>query len=140
MVSYSDADCKDTDLKCAPYKKMDSAERQLAALNRKLLTLAFRTFATYDADDLGYNDDLKKFFTEADRSWRSYRDAQCLVAFYLQGMSRKDIPDLAEECRLDKTRERIREVNSFLPFFTANKELDERLKKEKNEKERQHGK
>jgi len=122
MASYSDADCKDTDLKCAPYKKMDSAERQLAALNRKLLTSALRGYATYNEDDPGYLDDLKKFFADADRTWRGYRDAQCEMEFFIQGMSRHGNEGLVETCRLGKTRERIRELNSFMPLFKDKKE------------------
>jgi uncharacterized protein YecT (DUF1311 family) len=123
MASSPDyADCKDTDSSCAPYRKMDSAERLLDALNRKLLTLKLREYATYTDDDPNYLRDLKKSSADADRTWRSYRDAQCEMELFIQGMTRHGNPGLVESCRLDKTQKRIRELNFFMPSLKDQKD------------------
>ena len=100
-------DCSDSDLRCAPYKKMYFEEQTLENINTDLIVTASELYAEYATDDTAYLDDLTIYFNESDRVWRTYRDAQCELEPFIQGVSRRESYDMTEVCRLDETRKRI---------------------------------
>ncbi len=109
------ADCERMRLHhCAPYARMHALDKQLDESNRELLRVAGERYASYEANQPGYADDLAKAIAEADRAWRAYRDAQCSLDPLLQGMSRNEASDLAEACRADRTSARISELKEAL--------------------------
>lgn len=111
----------DTDLKacerlkpnaCVPYKQMFQADRQLASLNDELLARARKSYASYAEDDAKYLSDISQGLAQADQAWRAYRDAQCEVSPFLEGMSRVEAGDVTEACRLELTQARIKELKA----------------------------
>lgn len=99
--------CPESDFHCAPYKNMYSEEKKLEKTNIELMALANKKYAEYIIDDHAYLDDLMKYFNESDRAWRTYRDAQCAMEPFAQGMSRRESADITEACRLGETKNRI---------------------------------
>lgn len=116
FAKESDADLKACErLKpnaCLPYKAMFRADRQLALLNAELLARAKKRYASYAEDDARYLSDITQGLAQADQAWRAYRDAQCEVSPFLEGMSRVETSDLAEACRLELTQARIKELKT----------------------------
>ncbi len=114
FAKESNADLKECErLKpnaCRPYKDMFFAEKQLTALNAELLAKAQKRYAFYAQDDANYLSDIAQGLADVDRTWRAYRDAQCTVSPFLEGMARVETGDLAEACRLKLTRDRIKEL------------------------------
>jgi uncharacterized protein YecT (DUF1311 family) len=43
-----------------------------------------------------------------------YRDSQCQLEPYVNGMSRNEFSDLVEQCRLEKTEIRILELEALI--------------------------
>jgi len=116
FAKRSDADLKACErLKpnaCVPYKQMFQADRQLASLNAELLAKAKQSYASYAEDDAKYLSDITQGLAQADQTWRAYRDAQCEVSPFLEGMSRVEAGDVTEACRLELTQARIKELKA----------------------------
>ena len=106
-------ECPDSDLRCAPYRNMYIEERRLEKTNAELMAIAVKQYATHTTNDHAYLDDLARYFNESDRAWRTYRDAQCAMEPFVQGMSRRESADITEVCRLDETRKRISALNEL---------------------------
>ena len=62
----------------------------------------------YGAD---YVQELLTFQNKANRAWKEYRDSTCYAESYIDGMSRREISNIAEDCRLLMTEKKISEIN-----------------------------
>jgi uncharacterized protein YecT (DUF1311 family) len=89
-------------------------ELELQRTNSEVLALSRSRYSTYIEDDRAYLDDLATYLRDSDRTWRAYRDANCLFEPFAQGMSRHESYDLTQSCRADKTRQRISELKRFI--------------------------
>jgi uncharacterized protein YecT (DUF1311 family) len=107
-------DCERTHpMRCKPYREMHGAERELAEVEHSSITHARKAFASYADGDAAYLNDLEGAAREANRTWRAYREAQCTLEPFAQGMSRDVSEHLAEVCRARMTRARIDEIKAF---------------------------
>lgn len=100
-------------MRCKPYREMHLAERQLAKVERSSIVSARKAYATYAEGDAAYQNDLEAAARDANRAWHAYREAQCTLEPFAQGMSRDLSEDLAEACRVRMTRRRIDELNAL---------------------------
>ncbi|MEG3790655.1 lysozyme inhibitor LprI family protein [Lysobacter sp. CCNWLW3] len=98
---------------CKPYKDMHALEMQRVQLSRDLLTKARSSYASYTEDDPAYLDDLASYLKDSDATWGAYRDADCLLEPFAQGMSRQEASDLTEACRIERTQTRIAELKAL---------------------------
>lgn len=102
-------------MRCRPYREMHNAERELAEIEQSSIESAQKAFASYADDDTAYLKDLDAAAREANRAWRAYREAQCALEPFAQGMSRNLSERLAEACRARMTRARIDEIKALHP-------------------------
>lgn len=102
-------------MRCKPYREMHVAERQLAEVEQSSIASARKTYASYTDGDAAYLDDLEAAAREANHAWRAYREAQCALEPFAQGMSRDLSEHLAEACRVRMTRARIDEIMALHP-------------------------
>jgi hypothetical protein len=107
------ADCTD-EFKCVPYRKMYYAEADLKRLEQRAFELADKSYSGRDMWDKAYYKDLKESFTGSNAAWRSFRDAHCTAEQFYSGMSRREMGDLAEACRLEMTNARIEQMKQLL--------------------------
>lgn len=98
---------------CRPYKQMHALERQRIQLSQDILAKARHSYASYAEDDPAYGDDLTTYLKNSDAAWGAYRDADCLLEPFVQGMSRREAPDLTEACRVERTKARIAELTAL---------------------------
>lgn len=98
---------------CKPYKEMHALERKRVQLSQEILTKARKRYASYVEGDAAYLDDLASYLKGSDAAWAAYRDADCLLEPFSQGMSRREAPDLTEACRVDRTKARIAELEAL---------------------------
>jgi uncharacterized protein YecT (DUF1311 family) len=107
-------DCERTHpMRCKPYREMHLAERQLTEVEQSSIASARKTYASYADGDAAYLNDLDAAAREANRAWRAYREAQCTLEPFVQGMSRDLSEHLAEICRVRMNRTRIDEIKAF---------------------------
>jgi uncharacterized protein YecT (DUF1311 family) len=107
-------DCERTHpMRCRPYREMHGAERELAEVEQSSIAHVRKAFASYADGDAAYLNDLEAAALEANRAWRAYREAQCTLEPFVQGMSRDLSEHLAEACRVRMTRARIDEIKGF---------------------------
>jgi uncharacterized protein YecT (DUF1311 family) len=107
-------DCERTHpMRCRPYREMHDAERQLEEAEQSSIASARKTYASYADGDAAYLNDLEDAAREANRAWRAYREAQCTLEPFAQGMSRDLSEHLAEACRARMTRVRIDELTAL---------------------------
>ncbi|MBX9400278.1 DUF1311 domain-containing protein [Lysobacter sp. BMK333-48F3] len=106
--------CADSDLHCAPYKKMYALRGQLAKLEADAYALADKAYGNLKMWDQTYLVDMKESFTKSNSAWRVYRDSHCTAEQFYAGTTRKDIGDLAEACRAQLTQARIEEMKTLL--------------------------
>lgn len=97
-------------MRCKPYREMYVAERELAEVEQASMASARRVYANYTEGDASYLSDLDATARRANEAWRSYREAQCALEPFAQGMSRNLSEDLAEACRARLTRNRTDEI------------------------------
>jgi hypothetical protein len=102
-------------MRCKPYREMHLAERQLTEVEQSSIASAQKTYASYADGDAAYLNDLDAAAREANRAWRAYREAQCILEPFAQGMSRDLSEHLAEACRVRMTRARIDEIKALHP-------------------------
>jgi uncharacterized protein YecT (DUF1311 family) len=100
-------------MRCKSYREMHGAERQLAEVEQSSIASVRKAYASYADGDAAYLDDLDAAAREANRAWRAYREAQCALEPFAQGMSRDLSEHLAEVCRIRMTRARIDEIKGF---------------------------
>ena len=100
-------------MSCKPYREMHSAERALLRAETAFVNSALRAYHSYIGNDPAYLDDIAAHSREANTAWRAYRDAQCALKPLAQGMARGESENLAETCRLAKTKTRIAELESL---------------------------
>jgi uncharacterized protein YecT (DUF1311 family) len=107
-------DCERTHpMRCKPYREMHLAERQLAEVEQSSIASARKAYASYADGDAAYLSDLDAAAREANRAWRAYREAQCALEPFAQGMSRDLSEHLGEACRARMTRGRIDELTTL---------------------------
>jgi uncharacterized protein YecT (DUF1311 family) len=92
---------------------MYAAERELAEVERASIASARRAYADYTEGDAGYLSDLDATARRANAAWRAYREAQCALEPFAQGMTRDLSEDLTEACRVRMTRSRIDELKAL---------------------------
>lgn len=107
-------------MRCKPYRDMASAERRLSDLEVASLAAARKTYATYVDGDAAYLTDLDAAAKQASDAWRAYREAQCSLEPFAQGMSRNDSEDQIEACRARMTEARIIELKALFAPANAN--------------------
>lgn len=100
-------------MSCKPYREMHSAERALLQAETAFEASAQRAYRSYIGNDPAYLDDIAAHTREANTTWRAYRDAQCALEPLAQGMARGESENLAETCRLAKTKTRIAELEAL---------------------------
>jgi uncharacterized protein YecT (DUF1311 family) len=98
---------------CKPYRELYLTEQMLQRAEANLLKSAQQAYGGYDENAPAYLDDLAAYARESNAAWRAYRDAQCALEPFAQGMSRSESENLAEVCRLAKTRARIAELDAL---------------------------
>ncbi|WP_305805912.1 lysozyme inhibitor LprI family protein [Stenotrophomonas sp. YIM B06876] len=106
-------DCPNTDLRCAPYRRMHALDTQLLQASAQLVQDSRKAYASLTANDPAYLDDLDAGMRRADLAWRASRDADCAVEPMVQGMSRVEVTDLIEACRVDRTQERLGQLDEW---------------------------
>lgn len=100
-------------MRCRPYREMHDAERELAEIEQSSIDSAQKAFASYADGDAAYLKDLDTAAHEAHRAWRAYREAQCTLEPFAQGMARDLSEHLTEACRARMTRARVDEIKAF---------------------------
>jgi uncharacterized protein YecT (DUF1311 family) len=100
-------------MRCKPYREMHGAERALTEIEQFSIASARKTYASYADGDAAYLNALDAAAREANRAWRAYREAQCVLEPFAQGMSRDLSEHLAEVCRVRMTRARIDEIKAL---------------------------
>ncbi len=100
-------------MRCRPYREMHGAERELAEIEQSSIESAQKAFASYADGDAAYLNDLDAAAREANHAWRAYREAQCALEPFAQGMSRDLAENLTEACRARMTRIRIDELRAL---------------------------
>ena len=109
-------DCERTHpMRCKPYREMHLAERQLTEVEESSIASVRKAYASYADGDAAYLNDLEAAAREANRAWRAYREAQCTLEPFAQGMLRDLSQHLAEACRARMTRVRIDELKALRP-------------------------
>ena len=98
---------------CKPYRDLHFAEQTLQQTQTHLLQSAKHAYASYTENDPAYLDDLATYARQSNAAWLTYRDAQCALEPFAQGMSRSESENLAEACRLAKTQARIAELDAL---------------------------
>lgn len=98
---------------CKPYRELHFAEETLQQTEANLLRSAQQAYTRYTENDPAYLDDLAAYARQSNEAWRAYRDAQCVLEPFAQGMSRSESENLAEACRLEKTRARVAELDAL---------------------------
>ncbi|MGN7920028.1 lysozyme inhibitor LprI family protein [Lysobacter sp. 22409] len=104
---------------CKPYKEMHALDRELIKASRDVLSRALRQYASYVGGDEAYLDDLSSRMQTSDRMWRAYRDADCRLEPFLQGMSRQEADGLSEACRVERTKARLRQLRQLAEPLTS---------------------
>lgn len=97
-------------MRCKPYQEMHLAERELTEVEQSATASARNAYASYVDGDAAYLNDLEASAREANQAWRAFREAQCSLEPFAQGMSRDLSEHLAEACRVRMTRARIEEL------------------------------
>ncbi|MES2669305.1 MAG: lysozyme inhibitor LprI family protein [Pseudomonadota bacterium] len=100
-------------MSCRPYAQMYAAEQTLRQAEANLVQSARQAYASYTDSDRAYLDDLAEYSKDASTAWQAYRDAQCALEPLAQGMARSESENLAEACRLAKTKARIAELEAL---------------------------
>lgn len=105
--------CPKSDLRCSPYKRMHALENELRQKNESFVKAAEARFRAYESNDAAYVADLIDYFRQSDSAWHTFRDSNCLMEQFAQGMSREASSDLAESCRATMTQQRIDEIKTL---------------------------
>ena len=116
IVAYS---CESEPQIC---KQLESAAIEMRAIESEIVKISAVTYSSYLADDPEYVKDIENYLNESDKAWTSYRDAQCQLEPYINGMSRREISSIAEQCKLERTERRISELKGLLTTVKSNLE------------------
>lgn len=107
---------------CSPYLEMRLATEKMQRLENEIKQLSTQAYGNYLANDPAYLKDLGSFLDASNESWASYRDAHCQLEPYINGMMRREFGILTEQCRLEKTKSRIAELEEVLTTLKSNLE------------------
>lgn len=99
---------------CLPYKEMHVLSGELDRLNGDIKAAARKRYAAYAEEDSAYPHDLSEYLDASDQAWREYRDAECRLDPFLQGMSRNEAAGLEEVCRMELSQDRAIELTNRL--------------------------
>ncbi|WP_249474885.1 lysozyme inhibitor LprI family protein [Luteimonas galliterrae] len=102
---------------CKPYKEMHALDLELDQLNARAINSVRSTYHAHTSNDAAYLSDLLDYLNSSDQAWRDYRDAECLLEPFIQGISRREAPNLTEACRAVKTRARIRDLTELFQLL-----------------------
>ena len=102
-------------------KQMQMATMKMHKLESEIINISAEAYGEYLADDPEYVKDIENYLRESGRAWRSYRDAECLLEPYINGMSRREIGSIAEQCKLERTERRIFELEGLLTTVKSNR-------------------
>lgn len=102
-------------MRCSPYREMARAEARLAEVEEASLAAAEAAYSSYVENDAAYLSDLKTSAHKANLAWVAYREAQCSLEPFAQGMSRNESENLTEACRVRMTQARMDELIAFYP-------------------------
>lgn len=103
-------------------KQLESAAIEMRAIESEIVKISAMAYGSYLADDPEYVKDIENYLNESDKAWTSYRDAQCQLEPYINGMSRREISNIAEQCKLERTEHRIAELKGLLTTVKSNLE------------------
>lgn len=103
---------------CKPYAEMHLREAEVAALRKSVLSAIRKRYAPYEQSERGYLVEAFDSFAQREAGWASYRDVACETRQYLDGMSRNEIPDLSEACRLEQTVQHLAELQQTIERLT----------------------
>jgi uncharacterized protein YecT (DUF1311 family) len=109
-------------LHCKPYRDMHRLERELTSVELASIESAKQAYADYADGDTAYLSDLDSAAREANRAWHNYREAQCALEPFAQGMSRTQSEDLTEACRAGMTRARIDQIKALYAPVQVNRQ------------------
>lgn len=116
MAAYS---CESESQAC---KQLVIATIEMRAIESEIVKMSEVAYGSYLADDPEYVKDIENYLNESDKAWTSYRDAQCQLEPYVNGMSRREISNIAELCKLERTGHRISELKGLLTTVKSNLE------------------
>jgi uncharacterized protein YecT (DUF1311 family) len=102
--------------------RMESAAIEMRAIENEIVKMSAVAYGNYLADDPEYVKDIEDYLSKSDKAWASYRDAQCQLEPYINGMSRREISNIAEQCKLERTEHRISELKGLLTTVKSNLE------------------
>lgn len=102
-------------------KQMQMATMKMHKLEIEIINISAEAYGEYLADDPEYVKDIENYLRESGKAWRSYRDAECLLEPYINGMSRREIGSIAEQCKLERTERRIFELEGLLTTVKSNR-------------------
>jgi len=113
---------KSSPLACRPYKEMYFAEKKIIQTETEIQKYSVVSYKNYLIDDPDYVNDLDVFLRESGKAWASYRDSQCQLEPYINGISRREFANCVEQCRLERTLSRIVELQGLLATLKSNQE------------------
>lgn len=91
-------------------------------LEGQIQKISAKVYASYLVEDPEYVGDIERHLGRSSKAWNSYRDEQCQLESYINGMSRREIGGIAEQCRLERTKRRISELEGLLTTLKSNQE------------------
>lgn len=94
---------------CAPYRDMHLAQQEHDAAAKALIDASTRAYHGVSGDE-AFATDLLHHLQAADAAWAAWRDAECALEPFLDGMSRGEAGRLTEACRAEQTRRRAAEL------------------------------
>lgn len=103
-------------------EQLERATIEMRAIESEIVKMSAVAYGSYLADDPEYVKDIENYLNESEKAWISYRDAQCQLEPYINGMSRREISNIAEQCKLERTERRISELKGLLATVKSNLE------------------
>ena len=97
---------------CAPYRDMHIAAGMHSAALEALVATSRTAYASYSEGDATYVADLVDRLQTADHAWQRWRDAQCSLEPFIEGMSRDEAEGLTEACRAGMTLTRAEQLRA----------------------------
>ncbi len=112
-------DCKLASHECQPQQ---IAEAKVHAIEIEIIATSARVYESYLTDDPNYVKDIESYLQKSSEAWLRYRDAECEIEPYINGMSRREMSSIAEQCKLERTKLRISELEALLTTLKSNQE------------------
>ena len=103
-------------------EQLAAADSIITTLEKDIAAQSGSVYRTYLATDPDYVKDLQGYIQQSAQAWARYADSQCLLEPYINGMSRREMEDVAERCRLQMANTRISKLNELLGSLMSNRE------------------